>query len=152
MENLIKDVRVMGIGVLIIIIAIAVGYGFGRYVQPAKVVTVVKEVKSDTQVIDKNIVTVVTETKKPDGSDTIVTKTEDKSIDNNTENDTFSSTTTTTNQKTQWRVSALAGFHYDSLPVPNYGALVERRILGPIFVGVYGKSDKEAGIAISLDF
>jgi hypothetical protein len=151
-ENLIKDVRVMGIGVLIIIIAIAVGYGFGRYVQPAKVVTVVKEVKTDNQVVDKNIVTTVTETKKPDGSDTIVTKTEDKSVDKTKENDTFNSTTTTTNQKTQWRVSALAGLRYDNLTTPNYGAIVEKRLLGPIFVGAWGNSGKEAGISIGLEF
>lgn len=57
-------------------------------------------------------------------------------------------------QKAQWRASPLIGTNVAFLPKPNiggfvWGAEVERRILGPFWLGVWGLSSGQVGVKVS---
>jgi len=129
------------------------GYSFGRYVQPAQVQIKTQVQIKEVEVARKNVVTVTHEEKKPDGTMIIDTRIEDKSTET-TKTDTKEKTTETiTNLKPQWKVQGLAGISLDKSFVGEvYGVGVERRIIGPIFVGVYGKTSKEVGLSLSVEF
>lgn len=113
---------------------------------------------------------------KPDGSKTIQTVT-DTDTDQATHSQTAQQTVATqqvqtqtevthsattsvtvTTVKPQWRVSALAGVDVLHLNQPallgpvQLGALVERRLIGPVWVGAFGLSSGTAGLALSLEF
>jgi hypothetical protein len=94
----------------------------------------------------------VTVTKQlPSGEkDTTTTTTNNTVVDDTT--DTKASTSTViSNLKPQWKVQALAGLNGNNLGTPVYGADVERRIIGPISAGLYGNTNKEVGLSISLE-
>lgn len=135
------------------LVLVLLGYATGRYVQPAKVVTETKEVIKEVQVVNKNVVTTEKEIKHPDGTVETDTTIQDKSTEQSTTLDNKDTLTTVTNAKPQWRLSAMAGKRSgQSLDQPMYGAIVERRILGPIFVGAWGTSGRDGGISVGLEF
>lgn len=129
------------------------GYAAGRYVQPAKV-EIKKEVEvKEVEVTRKNIVTVTHEEKRPDGTVITDSRTEDKSTEATRTDTKSKESTTITNVKPQWKVSGGAGVKYNEISLqPVYTVGVERRILGPIFVGAYGRTDKEVGLSVSVEF
>lgn len=49
-----------------------------------------------------------------------------------------------------WAVAASAGARWTDLTKPFYGGSVDRRILGPVWVGVWGYSDRSGGISASI--
>lgn len=130
------------------ILLLAIGYGAGRYVQPAKVVTKLQTVTND--VVHDHIHTVIQTVTLPSGEKKSTT-----TIDND-KNETASTNTVsssvTTYSKPQWRAQGLAGLNLKSVSTPVYGIGIERRILGPIFAGAYGKNNGEVGISVSLEF
>ena len=71
---------------------------------------------------------------------------------------TASTTTTVTAYRPEWRVSLLAGADMLHLDRPQLfgpiqlGAMVERRILGPVWVGAFGLSSGVGGLALSVEF
>lgn len=121
----------------------ALGLGIGRYT----VTTPDSQQKNqETTKEIKNIEETVTETKKPDGTIIKETKKIDKSvIVEKKKNETI------TDAKTQYRVSAMAGYNFDKV-APVYGALVEKRILGNLSAGVWANTDKVVGASLSLEF
>lgn len=131
------------IGVLLVLI----GYAFGYYTLPEKVVTkTVTDVKTVT-VTQHDVETVVVN--KPDG--TTETKIIDHSTDTTKSEDTSVSTKTIENGKPNWKVSVQGSTKHPELQY-FYGAQVERRILGPIFVGAFGNVDKTVGLTVGLEF
>jgi hypothetical protein len=154
-----------------------------RVEQVEKQVVVVKEqvrveiVKvRDSQVLDKTH-TETTETKSPDG--TVVTKTiEDKNVDsvvhdreNTTEVKVVEVTKEVVVVKTEtvekiskpvlpdWRVGVLVGIQPVILPTPGipgyvYGAEIERRIVGPFSLGLFGTLDghQQATVGAKVGF
>lgn len=137
--------------ILAILVAAGLGYAFGRYAQPAKEVIKTVEVVKTVTVVQHDTVTVTKQIKKPDGTtetDTVITD-KDVDITNTAIKDTSSETIT--NVKPQWKLSGQGGYNFSSFN-KVYGAEVDRRILGPIFLGAWGNSDRAAGIAISVEF
>ena len=124
----------------------ALAYATGRYFQPAKIE--IKEVVKEIEVIKKDVRTVIREVVKTDGSKETVTVIEDKSKE--TSKKESSKETIITNAKPQWRVQGLADL--TTLASPVYGVGIERRILGPIFVGGFVKANREYGVSVSLEF
>jgi len=65
---------------------------------------------------------------------------------------------TVTPSKPQWRVSLLAGIEPLHLDRPallgpvSLGAMVEHRLVGPLWVGVWGDSSGVGGLALSVEF
>lgn len=137
--------------VLAILISAGVGYAGGRYVQPAKVVTKIKEVTKTVQVVKHDTVTVVKEVTRPDGSKESTTTITDHDVDTTDSSTKTSISQKISNEKPQWKASGLAGYNFSKLN-PVYGAQIERRIIGPIFVGAWGNTDKAAGVALSIEF
>lgn len=134
-----------------VLVALALGYGIGRYLQPAEIKTEVREVEKVVEKIKKDIVIVERETKSPDGTVVIDRRTEDRSeeaVSRDTRKDEKSEITA---YKPQWRVSALAKAKLDAI-IPQYGAHVDRRILGPVWLGVGAYQDGTAQVSVGWEF
>lgn len=64
------------------------------------------------------------------------------------------------NAKPQWRVSGKVGVDFSKISLLNvptandltYGIGVERRIIGTVYVGAWGMTNKSGGLSISVDF
>jgi hypothetical protein len=138
---------------LAILLAFGVGYGSGRYVQPAKVEIKTQEVIKEVEVVKHDTITVTKEIKKPDGTTEIDTTITDKDVETTTIADVKKTEETITNLKPQWNVRGLVGVSSFNFANPMvYGLNIERRIIGPIFVGAWGTTDKSAGLSIGLEF
>lgn len=160
--------------VSVVVVSLAASFAAGRFATPAKVViktetvTVEKLVKDDKSNIkvksDKHYKTVKTETTKPDGTKVVTSTTtiddgtiKDTKVDDNT-NDTVNTDTksekTVVNNTGRVTISALAGISPFSLvpQTPFYGAQVQRNLLGPVVVGVFGLNTGQAGISLGLQF
>jgi hypothetical protein len=141
-----------------------VGLALGRYSLPAKVVvktevkTVEKVVQDTTKNEKKNTTTVVTETKKPDGTDITTTEIVDKDqIISNTDTTTNTSTDSTSSKTTTYdtgslSVAGLAGVQFGGGNAVTYGLHVQKKLLGPVNIGVFGFTDKLFGASIGLRF
>lgn len=136
-----------------VLVAAGLGYAFGRYAQPAKV-EIKKEVQiKEVEVTKKNVVVVTHEEKRPDGTVVTDTRTVDTSTEASTKNSSSKESTVITNAKPQWKIGGGAGIKYNEVNLqPVYTLSAERRILGPIFVGAYGRTDKEVGLSVSIEF
>lgn len=138
----------IGGGVLLVLI----GYGFGRYVQPAKVVVKTNTVTQTNDVIHDHIVTVTVTKTLPNGEKDTQTTTTNNTVINDKSTTSTQSSTVTTYNKPQWKINAMAGLGTANLAQPIYGAQLERRIIGPIFAGAWGNSNREGGISLGLEF
>lgn len=134
------------------ILLLVIGYAAGRYVQPAKVVTKTETVTKTNTVVQEHVHTVVQTVVKPNGEKVITKTTDNNSVEKNNTSSDSSASTVTTYSKPQWRAQGLVGLSTINLSSSIYGVGVERRILGPIFVGAYGKTNSEAGLSLSLEF
>jgi hypothetical protein len=120
--------------ILIAIVALAVSYGTGRYLSPSKVET--KEtVKTETEYITRII-------KQKDG--TIIKE----KIKKDTKDTTKESKTESI--KPQYKVSVFPQYNLETSKT-KYGGSVEKRVLGNVFIGVYGDTDKNIGVAVTLE-
>jgi len=158
MSNFMK--KLLGLAGLFVL-----GVAVGRYSLPAKVVTkeVVKvEIREvEKKVTDKhtNTVTVVVETKKPDGTVVIEKRIVDKSTietksDKNTDTKSESNKETTKEYaKNQYSLRAMVGKDLTNLTSPMvFGAAFDRKFLGPITLGVFGFSSGLGGVSVGLNF
>lgn len=128
--------------IVVVLVLLGVGYALGKYTTPERVVTqtitkIVTVTQHDTQ-------TVIVE--KPDGTKTTIII--DKSKDTTKQQQT--DTKTVENIKPQWHVSAQL-VPQQGLLGPVYGLQIERRIIGPVHVGVFGNTDKEFGLSVGVD-
>lgn len=158
---------------LTVVALLAVAFAVGRFTTPgpsvvevAKVVTVEKRVEVEGKTKEKVVVVYREKTTKPDG--TIVeretekretkTETERKTTDDKTaERET---TITIEPYRPQWRAGALLGVNAGAVAAGGlssgafaWGAIAERRIAGPVWVGVWGLSAGPSfGVAVGVEF
>ncbi len=138
--------------ILALVLAAGVsGYVGGRYVQPAKVVTEIKEVVKTVEVVKHDTTTITKEVTHPDGTKETDTTVVNHDIDLSKSSDNKSSSTTLDNLKPQWKVQAQYGYNFSDLR-PVYGAGVEHRFIGPISLGAWGNTNHTAGLSASLEF
>lgn len=150
--------------VLIATLVFVVGAAFGRFSLPARV-----EIKTQTQVVEKVVVqkerakqtdrtTVIIKTVAPDGTVTerteIVDKTKVTSDTNKTSDSKSdsSSSKVTEYAKNDWFIRAMAKGQLGVAGPLRYGVGVDRRILGPVYLGVFGYDDKTVGGSVGLSF
>lgn len=133
--------------VLIGLLLIVIGYAVGYYTLPEKVITkTVTETKTITVVQhDTKTITVI----KPDGTKVITVV--DKSVDTTKEDQKQSNTKIVENGKPQWKVGVDLTPRNPQLG-HFYGARVDRRILGPVFVGAFGNTDRTLGLSLGVEF
>jgi hypothetical protein len=135
-------------------VVVLASFMVGRYTVPTKTITktvvqTVTKTDEDKQVDkqqDKD--TTITETDKPDGTKVTVTQivsktdTESSDVKETQTATTAKSETITTNETTNWNVAVLATPKYgsdNSLQLGlDYGAMVERKIVGPFYFGIFG--------------
>lgn len=126
---------------------LALGFVLGRYATPPRTVTKteyvdkIKVVKVKVRAVDTTKVTKTT--KDPNGTEHTETT---EHTTSHTETDTTrnesdrSKATTSTGYQPQWRVGALGGalIRPGSTPTWLVGPQVERRIVGPVWLGAWG--------------
>ncbi len=148
------------------IAAVLTAFAFGRYSVPLTEKTetrtaAMEQTQTDitaTAARDRHTDTVITETRKPDG--TVEKRTEIKAETQTVtersrqETDVASQVsdikTEKTRQASQVHLSALAGFSVHDLTAPVYGGSVSKEVLGPISVGFWGLSSGVVGASVGV--
>ena len=121
------------IGAVVLLVGIA--FAYGRYSAPNSVET--REViKKETEYITREI-------KQADG--TVIKEVISRDL---TEKEKDKKTVF---QKPQYKVSIIPQYSFDDKKMV-YGASVEKRISGPIFVGLYADTNKTVGISVGIEF
>lgn len=158
---------------LIAAVFFLVGFGTAKVISPTKVEYKEKEVvkyvekktesKNDTseKVKNKDKVVIITETTYPDGRKVKETKIVDKGTElsksastSKTQTETQLESTkeqekTVTYSQPNWRLSALAALDGAKM---QYGGILERRIIGPVYVGGFGYQSGLFGVSVGLSF
>lgn len=143
--------------VILVIVTAAVAFGTGRWLAPTKV-----ETKTVERVVERRVVVtdvdrkeITKKVQKPDGTTETVTEIVDRSkIKEDTDKVSDSKTTTVTERdRTSLLVRGMIGANLSSWSSgPEYGIGVDRRVLGPVWLGAYGFSSGRAGVAVSISF
>jgi len=128
-----------------------VGYAVGRYVQPPQVVTKEVEVIKEVEVVKREVKTVIKEVVRPDGTKETTTSIDETSKETSRRDAENRKDVTVVSEKAQWKAGIMAKASLTNV-IPVYGFQVERRILGPFFVGAQGWGDQSAGLSLSLEF
>ena len=145
---------------LIAFIIASIFFYFGRKSAPEKVK--IKEIikyenqkKEDKQINNNKNVRII-EIVDKDGNRKKITDITDKSQINTKIEDKTSyyseKKTEISNKIPQWQLGIFGGGKIGSFNPNVQGGYVNRRILGPIFVGAYGRTDKEIGLTLGLEF
>lgn len=133
-------IKIVGIALLV---GAALGGAASWYLFP-KIET--KTVTETKEVIRNNIRTVTLTTERPDGTKETRTETVDNSIKKET-----SLHEKVEYKKSKWIVSAGAATELKNL-APIYTLHVQKRIAGPVFVGIQGATDHLVGLTVGLEF
>jgi len=161
---------------VVAVLLLAAGVMVGRYSSPTKVVTkvetkivekeVIKTKETNTRETNKNREYVVIETILPDGTKKIERRyiNRDEIREEGTRTNTATSTSSTESRsstvtesgKADWNISALATMSHkeDDLMKGNfsYGVHIQRRVLGPFSVGVFGITNQTYGLSVGGSF
>lgn len=136
---------------LIGLLLLVIGLALGRYYTPEKVVTKTVIQTNTVEVTHDHVVTVVKEVTALNGTKTKTTTTIDLSVINSNTDSTTQTQKTVTRDNPQWKTSVQ--FSSSSvLPDYLYGVTVERRIIGPVFIGVFGNANRQFGASIGMEF
>lgn len=148
-------------------VALLSAYAFGRWSAPEKVRTETKTVIVEKKVEDtnKNAVkkrkkkTVIVETTAPDGTKTKTTTIADDTTSDTETKSHESDDTSVTKDKTKEvtyatakvTLSAIGGLRPGS-PLPVYGGLISKPVLGPVTLSAWFLNDRTVGTGIGLTF
>jgi hypothetical protein len=140
----------------LLVASCAAGILIGRWTTPVKV-----ETKLETKYVDRVVmqqvkhadeVRTITERRRPDGTVTTRTRIEDRSV---TETAAARETVATLEQTVTesahetWLLRAVYAVRMGS---QTFGAGVDRRILGPIWLGAWGTTDLAVGVSLGVSF
>jgi len=144
---------------LLAALAVLVAFATGRWSAPdhIKIQTVEVDKKTDNKKVedDTHKTTTITETQKPDGTETTITVITDDSIDKITDKSTEDDEKTTTKEidkSSPTTLSVLGGIKPFSSSSPIYGAQVYRPVIGPLGIGVWGLTNVTVGASIGISF
>ena len=126
---------------------LAAGFLGGRYLTPPKEITKVEV--QEKEVIKKDIVTVTKEVTRPDGSKEVVTTTTDTSVE---KKDKQLESIISKPVEKQWFITAGASKDLSAFEKTIYQASVNRRILGPLYLGIQANTNQEIGINVGMEF
>lgn len=149
---------------LIITLAIVGGaFAFGYYVAPEKIKTEIKTVEVIKEVVkrvvdksqNKRKTTTIVQNKDGSSTTTIteetVTETSSETDKNRDTSIAKDETKEVTKSGSRLSLSALGGLNLkDGTPV--YGGHVQRELIGPITIGVWGMSNVTGGFSLGLNF
>lgn len=132
--------------------ALVLGIAIGRFTVPSRIVTKIEVQEKIVTVIEKvkseNVVTVYREVVKPDGTKVIKSRTFDKSVTQEKANvvaaKSVAETKTIERAAPDWLLRGVFS--------GAYGVGLDRRILGPLYLGGQALSDGSVSISIGLLF
>jgi len=132
--------------------ALVLGIAIGRFTVPSRIVTKIEVQEKIVTVIEKveseNVVTVYREVVKPDGTKVIKSRTFDKSVTQEKANvvaaKSVAETKTIERAAPDWMLRGVFS--------GAYGVGLDRRILGPLYLGGQALSDGSVSISIGLLF
>jgi hypothetical protein len=101
----------------------------------------------EKEVIKRDVVTVIREIVKPDGSKETVTEIVDHSRENSSKSETVVKLA-----KAQYQLALLASTSAERLADPVYGLQIQRRLLGPVWGGLSLNTDKQITFNLGLEF
>ena len=129
--------------IILMIIVAAASAGITRYYFPQ---IEFKNTETVKEVVRNDIKTIVKEIVRPDGTKETTTETTDKS----TKKETTKSETLIA-QKNQWMFDIGARKTFSNSEI-YYDIQIQRRIVGPFFLGVKGSTDKSVGVSVGMEF
>jgi len=135
-------------GVACMIVAI-MSAGITRYYFP-QVTTQTKTVEVQKSVIQDNIKTIVQTIKLPNGEVDTTSTTIDNTV--HTETDTKTSQQIQLAPQKNWFVGAGAIVTGVNFANPSYGVYVNRRIMGPFYLGASATTKGEFGVSVGMEF
>lgn len=136
--------------IIIASLALLTVFAIGRFSSPTKIKTEIKtvEVEKIVTVVEHKTITI---REKPDGTkETVIVS--DTNTDSKSNSKGTDTTKEVTGSKDKLTISGLIGMNYTAIGAPIYGLSVSKNLLGPIRVGLFGMTDKVAGISLGLDF
>jgi lipopolysaccharide export LptBFGC system permease protein LptF len=101
----------------------------------------------EKEVIKRDVVTVIREIVKQDGSKETVTEIVDHSRENSSKSETVVKLA-----KAQYQLALLASTSAERLADPVYGLQIQRRLLGPVWGGLSLNTDKQITFNLGLEF
>lgn len=140
----------LGHKIVMVLIVGILGYAAGRYAQPAEVVTKIEEKIVEVERVKIEYRTITRTITNPDG-----TTIKEEIKEEIRQNEEISSTerkeeTKTIYLKPQWKAQVAA--ELSNFQPTNYRVGLERRILGPVFLGAWAETTFDSyGVSISLE-
>lgn len=98
------------------------------------------------EVVRTDIKTIIRTVERPDGTKESVTEVIDHSVANSS-----NSKSSTTFARKDWLIGVTVGSEVTLLK-PIYGVQANRRILGPVYVGLGANTNKEINVGLGLEF
>lgn len=138
--------------IIIGLVLLGIGFGAGHYFTPTKIITKTETVVKTNDIIHDHIKTIIRTITNPDGTTDSTTTIDNNSVEVKNSSSESNSSSVTTYEKPQWKAQGLVGLNFDNTTIPIYGVGIERRIIGPISAGLWGNTNKEAGLSVSLEF
>jgi hypothetical protein len=132
------------------LIAAVLSAGLTRYYFPR--VTVQTKVEVQKDVTQDNIKTIVQTMKLPSGEIDTTSTTIDNTVHTDTQTQTDTLPQLYPDQTKNWYVgltSSITGINFAN---PAYGVQVNRRILGPLFIGGTVNTHGEFGVSVGMEF
>lgn len=129
--------------ILVIFVAVA-SAGITRYYFPQ---VEFKNTETVKEVVRNDIRTIIRTVERPDGTKETV----EEVVDRSTKKET-SSKETIISAKPQWMVGVGARVKVSGRDVIMYDLEVQRRILGPFFLGAKLSTDKSVGVSVGMEF
>lgn len=128
--------------ILVILVAVA-SAGLTRYYFPQ---VEFKNTETVKEVVRNDIRTIVKEVVRPDGTKEIITETTDKTVKKEeSKNETIIAA------KPQWMFDIGARTNLSDRDI-YYDLQVQRRVLGPFFLGAKLSTDKSIGVSIGMEY
>lgn len=129
------------IQVLVTIIVTVVGFAVGRYsIKPQD------QTSKSTNTVQQNTHETIVRVKEPGGKTTTTV-----TIDKNLHAEDVKETAKASQPRLKFNVSGLVGTDIHTL-MPVYGVSVNKELLGPITIGVYGLTTGMVGLSIGVNF
>lgn len=124
------------------ILAISLSFAYGRYSAPQSIDKSIETTKND-------VVTIIKEVAKSDGTKEITTTITDKSKESRKESNLQIGPVT---RKPVLNVSVLTGYGSFNLANPYYGISVSKEVFGPITAGVFALNSGILGLSVGVNF
>lgn len=106
----------------------------------------VKEVQTEKEIIKTDVKVVTRVVERPDGTKETIIESTDKTVKREDK------TSSKTNRKQpDYKANVIVKYSFEDKK-ESYGALVETRLAGPLFLGVYGDTEKNVGVSVGLEF